>query len=69
MNDDTAKVIRLGTGLPLYEEQIRNMRSCDLVEWQSHTAIGYAIRFFTKKSVNHSSILLQIGRASCRERV
>ena len=68
MNDDTAKVIRMGTGLPLYEEQIRNMRSCDLVEWQSHTAIGYAIRFFTKKTVNHSSILLRMDRPGLSDR-
>lgn len=68
MNDDTARVIRMGTGLPLYEEQIRNMRSCDLIEWQSHTAIGYAIRFFTRQRVNHSSILLRMDRAGLEDR-
>jgi len=42
---------------------LRNfMKSGDLIEWGSASMIGGIIRFFTKKQVNHSSILLNLDR-------
>ena len=45
--------------LKLYKKHKPQMKSADLVEWQSHTALGLAIRWVTRKPVNHSSILLK----------
>ncbi len=40
----------------------KRMQTGDLVEWASPTAIGGLIRLFTKKKVNHSSLLLNLDR-------
>ena len=45
--------------MDLYKLHQPQMCSCDLVEWQSLTALGGAIRFFTRKKVNHSSIIIR----------
>lgn len=36
------------------------MKSGDLLEWRSNGFIGKAIRFFTKKEVNHSGLVLSL---------
>ena len=43
-----------------YEYFRSRMQTGDLVEWASPTAIGGLIRLFTRKKVNHSSILLNL---------
>lgn len=45
--------------LEIYNLHKENMQSCELVEWQSATALGRAIRLFTRKPVNHSSIIVR----------
>jgi hypothetical protein len=54
--------------IQLYKKHSGQMRSCDLIEWQSHTALGWAIRLFSRKQVNHSSILLRLDRAGLADR-
>lgn len=46
-------------GMSFYRQHKAQMQSGDLIEWQSHTALGSAIRLFTRKKVNHSSILVR----------
>ncbi|MCK5617465.1 hypothetical protein KAR91_87185 [Candidatus Pacearchaeota archaeon] len=43
-----------------YKALRRYMQSGDLIEWGSASIVGGIIRFFTKKEVNHSSILLNL---------
>jgi len=43
-----------------YNALRKYMKSGDLIEWGSASMIGGIIRFFTKKKVNHSSILLNL---------
>ncbi|MEA2065887.1 MAG: hypothetical protein U9O65_02110 [Thermotogota bacterium] len=45
-----------------YKALRKFMKSGDLIEWGSASMIGRIIRFFTKKQVNHSSILLNLDR-------
>jgi len=45
--------------MELYRHHSGQMESCDLLEWQSHTVLGGAIRLFTRKEVNHSSIIIR----------
>ena len=49
----------MAVNLKLYKTHKGQMRSADLIEWQSHTALGAAIRMVTRKKVNHSSILVR----------
>lgn len=45
------------------------MKSADLIEWGSASMIGGLIRLFTRKKVNHSSILLNLDTfAGLKER-
>jgi len=48
----------------LYEyNQLRPfMRTGDLIEWASPTAVGWIIRKVTRQKVNHSSLLLNLDR-------
>lgn len=46
-------------GMELYGMHKPQMASCDLLEWRSLTALGGAIRLFTGRKVNHSSILVR----------
>jgi len=50
--------------LTLYKLYRPQMRSGDLIEWGSATAIGSMIRLFTRKHVNHSSLLLNLDHFS-----
>lgn len=43
-----------------YNALRKYMKSGDLIEWGSASMVGGIIRFFTKKDVNHSSILLNL---------
>jgi hypothetical protein len=40
----------------------------DLVEWRSASALGAAIRWFTKKDVNHSSLVARFDYAGLEDR-
>lgn len=44
------------------------MFSGDLVEWSSASALGAAIRWFTKKDVNHSSLLVRFNYQDLSDR-
>ena len=44
------------------------IKTGDLIEWRSSGPVGRAIRFFTKRDVNHSSFVADIFRISSRER-
>lgn len=41
--------------LTKYESIRKEIRTGDLIEWQSKSPLGYAIRWFTKRDVNHTS--------------
>lgn len=45
--------------LDLYLKHRGQMQSGDLIEWRSSTALGGSIRMFTRREVNHSSILVR----------
>lgn len=45
--------------LQLYRKHSGQIQSGDLIEWRSMTALGGAIRMFTRKKVNHSSIAIR----------
>lgn len=42
-------------GIELYDKFRGLIKSGDLIEWRSNTAIGFAIRAVTKQRVNHTS--------------
>jgi hypothetical protein len=54
--------------MELYHMHSPQMASCDLLEWQSRTALGWAIRMVTRKPVNHSSIVLRMNREGLEDR-
>jgi hypothetical protein len=45
--------------MKLYKQHSSQIQSGDLIEWRSSTALGGAIRMFTRKRVNHSSIAIR----------
>lgn len=45
--------------LGLYQKHSGQIKSGDLIEWRSSTILGGAIRLFTRKKVNHSSIAIR----------
>lgn len=50
--------------LSLYKLYRKEMKSGDLLEWGSASLIGGLIRLFTRKKVNHSSLLLNLDTFS-----
>ena len=44
---------------PTYLAHSEKMDSGDLIEWQSQSALGWIIRKFTGKDVNHTSLLIR----------
>jgi len=52
MNDPRLKMYRAFSG---------KMQSADMLEWRSETALGYAIRFFTRADVNHTGLVLRLN--------
>jgi len=40
-----------------YEHIRQGMRCGDLIEWRSHTLLGYLIRWFSHQYVNHTSVV------------
>lgn len=45
--------------MELYKHHRDQIKSGDLIEWRSATVLGGAIRMFTRKTVNHSSIAIR----------
>jgi Permuted papain-like amidase enzyme, YaeF/YiiX, C92 family len=54
--------------LTTYNFLAPQMNTGDLIEWRSNSAIGSAIRFFTKKDVNHSSLVVRLPYEGCSRR-
>lgn len=48
-------------GTELYQKYQMRIRTGDLIEWAADTALGKAIRFFTKKIVNHTSVSMLLN--------
>jgi hypothetical protein len=44
------------------------MKTGDLIEWQSDSAIGWLIRKFTGQDVNHSSLLMKFSYSGLADR-
>lgn len=51
----------INTNLIQYFQVRKAMETGDLVEWSGNTALGWAIRKFTGRKVNHSAIVLRIA--------
>jgi hypothetical protein len=45
--------------MDLYKQHAPQIQSGDLIEWRSASPLGAAIRLFTRKEVNHSSIAIR----------
>lgn len=48
--------------LTLYFKYRSKIKSGDLLEWRAKTALGWIIRWFTKKKVNHTSMCLALDQ-------
>jgi hypothetical protein len=53
------KIFRVTPPIASYTVHREHMQSGDLIEWQSRSALGWIIRKFTGKGVNHTSLLIR----------
>jgi len=60
-----AKAGTFNMSLDLYYKHRPEMKSADLLQWQSYTALGWVIRKFSRSTVNHSGQVLDL--ALCKD--
>ena len=54
--------------LKKYRQIKAQMKTGDLLQWRSHSALGAAIRWRTKSHVNHSSLVIRLAEYEGLER-
>lgn len=64
MTRDRGLLTRVDFLPPSYLAHRDDIKSGDLIEWQSKTALGWTIRKFTGREVNHTSLLVRPGQFS-----